>query len=372
VPGDIVRLRSGDRVPADVRLIEAVNLRIEESALTGESVPSEKNTEPAAADAGVGDRHGMAYSGTMVAAGRGVGVVTATGAGHRTRPHQQMISEVETLATPLTRQMNRFGKLLSVVIVGLATLMFVAGWRCTTSPSTNFSWPPSASLSPPSPRVCRRSSPSRWPSGCSAWPAQRHHPQAQRGGDPGLGDGDLLRQDRHADPQRDDGAPCGHPRRRYDVEGTGYAPEGSITRDDEEAALDRHPDLCALIEVMAVANDSDISEEDGQWKVTGEPTEGALRTLARKAAFDTEGLRTRGGDSLRVGQQVHGHPRPGAGGGARILLKGAPDRLLERCASSVGADGGSEAARPRFWDQHIEGLGKRGPARAGRRCARRG
>jgi magnesium-transporting ATPase (P-type) len=73
VPGDVVRLRSGDRVPADVRLIEAINLRIEESALTGESVPSAKKTEPAAETAGVGDRHCMAYSGTMVAAGRGVG-----------------------------------------------------------------------------------------------------------------------------------------------------------------------------------------------------------------------------------------------------------------------------------------------------------
>src|SRR5208282_5550850 len=81
VPGDIVRLRSGDRIPADVRLIEAVNLRIEESALTGESVPSDKRAEPVDAKAGIGDRRSMAYSGTLVAAGTGIGVVTATGAG---------------------------------------------------------------------------------------------------------------------------------------------------------------------------------------------------------------------------------------------------------------------------------------------------
>jgi magnesium-transporting ATPase (P-type) len=128
VPGDIVRLRSGDRVPADLRLIEAVNLRLEESALTGESVPAEKKTDPADTDAGVGDRHGMAYSGTMVAAGRGTGVVTATGPATELGRINQMISEVETLATPLTRQMNRFGKILSIVIVGLAVLMWFAGW----------------------------------------------------------------------------------------------------------------------------------------------------------------------------------------------------------------------------------------------------
>ncbi len=79
VPGDILRLRSGDRVPADLRLIEAVNLRIEESALTGESVPSDNGIEPMDAKAGIGDRRCMAYSGTLVAAGTALGVVTATG-----------------------------------------------------------------------------------------------------------------------------------------------------------------------------------------------------------------------------------------------------------------------------------------------------
>jgi len=79
VPGDIVRLRSGDRVPADIRLLEAVSLSIEESALTGESLPAEKNQDPVEPDAGLGDRHGIAFSGTMVPAGRGTGVVTATG-----------------------------------------------------------------------------------------------------------------------------------------------------------------------------------------------------------------------------------------------------------------------------------------------------
>ncbi|HNS93303.1 MAG TPA: HAD-IC family P-type ATPase, partial [Thauera sp.] len=127
VPGDIVRLRSGDRVPADLRLIEATNLRIEESALTGESVPADKNTAPVAADAGVGDRFGMAYSGTLVAAGRGIGVVTATGPNTELGRINRMIAEVQTLQTPLTRQMAQFSKVLSVVIVALALLMLVIG-----------------------------------------------------------------------------------------------------------------------------------------------------------------------------------------------------------------------------------------------------
>ena len=127
VPGDIVRLRSGDRVPADVRLLETVNLRIEEAALTGESVPSGKDTEAVSPAAGVGDRSCMAYSGTMVTAGRGTGVVTATGASTEIGKINRMISDVEQLATPLTRQMNRFGKALSVVGAGLATLVMLVG-----------------------------------------------------------------------------------------------------------------------------------------------------------------------------------------------------------------------------------------------------
>src|SRR5260221_4582090 len=128
VPGDVVRLRSGDRVPADLRLLEAINLRIEESALTGESVPSDKSVEPVDAKAGIGDRRCMAYSGTLVAAGTGLGVVTATGAATELGRISRMMAEVESLATPLTRQMAAFGKVLSFVILGMAVVMFLIGW----------------------------------------------------------------------------------------------------------------------------------------------------------------------------------------------------------------------------------------------------
>ncbi len=128
MPGDCVRLRSGDRVPADIRLIEANNLRIEESALTGESLPTEKKTEAVDQDVGVGDRSSMAFSGTIVTGGRGIGLVTATGVNTQIGKINRMISEVETLVTPLTRQMGVFSKTLSFVIVGIAGLMFLVGW----------------------------------------------------------------------------------------------------------------------------------------------------------------------------------------------------------------------------------------------------
>src|SRR5690606_28262804 len=127
VPGDIVLLRRGDRVPADVRLIEVRELRIDEAALTGESVPVEKDTEPVPLDTPLGDRHGMAYSGTIVVNGHGTGVVVATGEATELGRVNVMLAGVRTVGTPLLRQINRFGRYLALIIVGTAAATFVFG-----------------------------------------------------------------------------------------------------------------------------------------------------------------------------------------------------------------------------------------------------
>ena len=103
VPGDVVLLESGDRVPADLRLWRVHNLRVEESALTGESVPVEKTVEPAAQDASLGDRTCLAYSGTLVVYGQARGVVVATGAATEVGQIGALVSETSSLATPLTK-----------------------------------------------------------------------------------------------------------------------------------------------------------------------------------------------------------------------------------------------------------------------------
>ena len=110
----------------DVRLLRATDLQVEEAALTGESVPSDKQTDPVDADAGIGDRSSMAFSGTLVTAGTALAVVTGTGQ-HRDRQINTMVAEVETLATPLTRAMARFSKVLSLIVVGIAVLLFFIG-----------------------------------------------------------------------------------------------------------------------------------------------------------------------------------------------------------------------------------------------------
>src|SRR5215475_7664486 len=127
VPGDIVLLESGDKVPADLRLADAKNLRTEEAALTGESVPADKNTEAVSADATVGDRECMAFSGTMVVSGRSTGVVVATGSETELGRINQLLASVSALETPLLRQIKKFGYAITAVIAVVSVLVFAYG-----------------------------------------------------------------------------------------------------------------------------------------------------------------------------------------------------------------------------------------------------
>jgi P-type E1-E2 ATPase len=127
VPGDIVQLQSGDKVPADLRLFRAKGLQIQESVLTGESIAVEKITDPVALEAVIGDRRCMAYSGTLVTHGQGTGVVVATGAHTEIGHISRLVSEVESVTTPLLRQMAQFGRWLTIAILVIALATFTFG-----------------------------------------------------------------------------------------------------------------------------------------------------------------------------------------------------------------------------------------------------
>jgi P-type E1-E2 ATPase len=146
VPGDIVMLKSGDKVPADIRLFETRDLNIEESPLTGESMPVEKGTRPVAEDAIIGDQKGMAFSGTLVTYGNGSGVVVGTGAQTEIGKINQMISDVEEITTPLLQQIDKFGKWLSVVILVVTSAFFAFGYFFRDYTLGELSWRQSAWL----------------------------------------------------------------------------------------------------------------------------------------------------------------------------------------------------------------------------------
>jgi magnesium-transporting ATPase (P-type) len=361
VAGDIIRIKSGDRVPADIRLIETTNLRIEESALTGESLPAEKNQQAVAANAGVGDRHGMAYSGSLVAAGRGLGVVAATGIHTEIGRINTMISNVETLATPLTRQMNRFGKALSVVILVLASLMFGAGWFFH-----EFSI---AELFLASIGFAVAAIPEGLPAIMTITLAIGVQRMAKRNAITRrltavetLGSVTVICSDKTGTLTRNE-MTARHvvsTRADYDIEGTGYVPEGQITQKGEPQNLESSSDLAEIIEVMALCNDANISLEDGQWIVVGEATEGALRTLSQKAGFEEEAYKRIAAIPFESVNKFMATLHQTPSDEKKIFFKGAPDKLLDRCQLQRAADGSIEELDASFWKEKIEKLGADG------------
>jgi magnesium-transporting ATPase (P-type) len=361
VPGDVVRLRAGDRVPADVRLFEAANLRVEESALTGESVPAEKGTGSVPEEAGVGDRHGMVHSGTMVAAGQAMGVVTATGPLTEIGRINRMIADVQTLATPLTRQMNRFGKILSVVIVVLAALLFAVG-RLLHDFTTEELFLAAIGFAV-----------AAIPEGLPAIltitlalgvqrMARRNAITRRLNAVETLGSVTVICSDKTGTLTRNEMTtrrvvtPVG----AYEVEGTGYAPEGSVTRDGRDASLEVHPDLVAVVEAMAVCNDAAVAKTDGRWTLTGDPTEGALVVLARKLGFDAGGYERLAVVPFDSESKLMATLDRLPGGGTRLLVKGAPDRLLDRSPSQRDAEGGTGPLDRDAWERTIGELGEQG------------
>ncbi len=361
VPGDLIRLRSGDRVPADIRLIDTTNLRIEESALTGESVPAEKHPEPTDATAGVGDRQGMAYSGTLVAAGRGMGVVTATGAATEIGRINQMIAEVETLATPLTRRMNRFGKVLSAAILGMAALLFLIGWKLHGMGLEDLFFAAIGFAVAAIPEGLPAILTITLALGVQRM-ARRNAITRQLNAIETLGSVTVICSDKTGTLTQNE-MTARHvvtTAGRYDVAGTGYAPRGEITRDGQPAALDTHDDLREVIHVMALCNDSEVAEEDGQWRVVGEPTEGALRTLARKVDFAEQPGERLAAIPFESENKFMATLHRLEDGTTRILLKGAPDRLLDRCPSQRTADGQTAKLDRAFWESQIDDLSHEG------------
>lgn len=364
VPGDIIRLRTGDRVPADVRLMESQGLHIEESALTGESLPTAKQTQAVGPDTGIGDRKSMAFSGTIVTTGRGIGIVTSTGEHTQIGQINRMISEVRTLATPLTRQMAAFSKSLSIVILALAGLMFLTGWMLHDYTLSELFF---ASIG-----FAVAAIPEGLPAiltitlaiGVQSMARQKAITRKLASVET-LGSVTVICSDKTGTLTRNE-MTVNHvvtTQNKYHVEGIGYSPEGKITLENKEVSPDQaHHDLWALIEVMAVSNDSEINlNDDGHWVVTGEPTEGALCSLARKAGFEHSRYRRIAAIPFESENKFMATlsvlPESDQ---SYIFMKGAPDRLLDRCHEQLDIGGGTSPLDRDFWNAQIDDLGAKG------------
>ena len=369
VPGDIVLLESGDKVPADLRLADAKNLRTEEAALTGESVPAEKTTDPVAEKSTVGDRDSMAFSGTMVVSGRATGVVVATGSETELGRINQLLASVSALETPLLRQIKNLGYLITAAVGVVGVLVFAYGrWVMGMEFVELFQAIVGIAVS-------------LIPEGLPALititlaigvqrMAQRNAIIRRLPAVETLGSVSRICSDKTGTLTLMEMmvVSAATAESEYQVTGNGYAPEGEVKQDGKPADK-RDPVLGLLGRVSMLCNDAELFQQEGVWKVEGDPTEGALYPFATKLGMDRQAeQKAYPADRrhpVRVGAQVHGdapqerrRQRDTAGQGR---ARGHPREL--RPAADPRRQG--RTARPRAIR---EGLGQ--ARRPGRACAR--
>ena len=365
VPGDIVLVEAGDRVPADLRLLEARGLKAEEAILTGESVPVDKGTAPCPEDAALGDRSPMLFSGTLIAAGTGRGVVVATG------PHTEigrisgMLSSVETLTTPLVEQMDRFARWLTVFILLVAASLLAYGYFVDHLPF--------AELFMVVVGLSVAAIPEGLPAVLTITLAVGVRAMARRNAIvrrlpaiETLGSVSVICSDKTGTLTRNEmmARALAAAGQVYEVDGDGYAPEGPVRLGDAVVHDAGHPVLAEAARVAALCNDAALHRTDDGWRAEGDPMEAALLALAGK--LSGEGARpfadwTRT-DAIPfdaahryMAVLVHNHE-----GHARIYVKGAPEAVLALCTDALGADGQPAALDPGRWHAQVEELAAAG------------
>jgi magnesium-transporting ATPase (P-type) len=342
VPGDVVLLESGDKIPADLRLIEAKNLRTEEAALTGESVPTEKTVKAVPVNATVGDRTSMAFSGTMVVSGRATGVVVATGKETELGRINQLLTEVSALETPLLRQIKKFGYTITAVIGVVSILIFAYGkWVRGMDFVRLFQAVVGIAVSV---------IPEGLPALITITLAIGVQRMAERNA--------IIRRLPAVETLGSVSRICSDKtgtltlmemmvvsavtaESAYQVSGEGYVPTGEIKKDGRAAG--NEPVLALMGRVCLLCNDAELFEQDGAWKVEGDPTEGALYPFAIKLGVDRQ---TQQAAFPRIDaipfeseHKFMATLHKSAEGKQLLLVKGAPEVILERCNLQQTAEG---------------------------------
>ncbi|MBS1105822.1 MAG: cation transporter [Deltaproteobacteria bacterium] len=359
VPGDVVRLASGDRVPADLRLLHARNLHADEAALTGESVPAHKFVDPVAADAAVGDRCCLLFGGTLVTAGSGTAVVVETGATTELGRISQMLESATSLETPLTRALAEIGRTITIAIVVVAAAMLAVGTaRAMTAVGLGFVTAlretaifaialAVGAIPEGLPAIVTIALAIGVQRMASRRAVVRKLPAVET-----LGSTTVICSDKTGTLTRNEmtvqalWTPASGV---YTVSGVGYQPEGQIHRNGIPFTP-LPPDVHELLLCGALCNDASITCEAGEWKIVGDPTEGALVVAAVKLGIAVEEVRQHfvRTDALPFeseNQFMATLHRPAAAalgaatphGGGSIVMKGAPEVVLARCSAAAGA-----------------------------------
>jgi Ca2+-transporting ATPase len=334
VPGDIILLQTGDRIPADSRLTEVVNLKIDEAPLTGESVAVNKTTQAISGDVPVADRKNMAYMGTTVVYGRGRALVTATGMATEFGKIAGMLQEVKPPPTPLQVSLNKIGKILGIACLAICGV--VAGVGIIVGMFSHileaFIWGVSLAVAavpealPAVTTICLALGVQRM---VKRNALLRHLPAVET-----LGCTTFICSDKTGTLTQNEMTV----RKIYvdgniiDVSGVGYEPEGGFYINDSSLNPKDEPDLLRLLTTAMLCNDSHLIETSGIWQVRGDPTEGALVVVAAKAGIKAQELITPRIAEVPFSSErkrmttIHDTPN-----GKVAYSKGAPEIILDSC-----------------------------------------
>jgi magnesium-transporting ATPase (P-type) len=342
VPGDIVFLESGDKIPADIRLTDVKNLRTEEAALTGESVPSDKSTAPVSAKATVGDRTGMAYSGTLVVSGRASGIVVATGSQTELGRINQLLAGVSALETPLLLQIKKFGYAITAIILIIGAITFAFGHFVRDIPFVEMFQAVTGIAVSMIPEGLPALITITLAIGVQRMAARnaivRRLPAVET-----LGSVARICSDKTGTLTLMEMMVVSAvtAAETLKVTGDGYASEGEVLKDG--APVQKGPALELLGRVSALCNDAELRNEEGVWKVEGDPTEGALYPFAAKLGVQRDEARAANPridvipfeSEHRFMATLHKAPE----GGEILLVKGAPEAILDHCDRQEAASG---------------------------------
>ena len=365
VPGDLLLLEAGDRVPADARLLRGRGLRVDESVLTGESVPVEKLAAAVDAAADLGGRTSMLYSGTLVSAGQATAAVVATGARTEIGHIGTLLGQVETLATPLLQQIRRFGRTFTAVAIAASAALFAFAVAVR-----GYDWLDALMIVV---ALAVGVVPESLPAVITITlaigvrrMAARHAIVRRLPAVETLGATTVICSDKTGTLTRNEMTA-----RRVvtagggvEAEGAGYAPVGVLSaRSGGDAALAAAQ---RVARIGLLCNDAQLRPgAEGGWRVDGDPMEGALLALAGKAGFDGAAVRSAHprldevpfDAAHRFMATLHADAE---GDGALVCAKGAPERMLALCTAQAGRDGRAEALDAAAWQRAIDAAGADG------------
>ncbi|HPV49902.1 MAG TPA: cation-transporting P-type ATPase [Smithellaceae bacterium] len=364
VIGDIVQLASGNKVPADVRILRCRDLQVDESALTGESIPVIKKEESLDPETILADRRNMAYAGTLVTYGQARAVVVATGDKTETGRISELISSAADLSTPLTRKIASFSTILLIAILVLAAATFAVGiWRGEGA----------VDMFMAAVALAVGAIPEGLPAAVTITLAIGVNRMAKKRA--------IIRKLPAVETLGSTTVICSDKTGTltenqmtvkkifagdvfYDVDGNGYAPEGRLLRDGKKFTGELPPVLTQTLTAGLLCNDSRLIQEEGQWRIEGDPTEGALITVAGKAGMTPE---TASAEMPRLDEIPFESERQFMATLHRvkdrqniIYIKGAVEKILDFCADGLDRDGGRAAVNKDDLFARVDAMAREG------------